>query len=316
MSTDVAANGGMRGGDRQNVTPLSPFGAEITEIDARVADEAQLLGVRDALLRYSVIVVRGQRLTPDDQVAFMARLYTLAPPSKLRAFGLDGNSYISIISNIVEDGRPIGLSDAGLLWHTDTCFRSNPELFVSLYAIQLPVRDAVTLGDTVFLSTAAAYDALADDERRRLDGLEIVQSYAFHLDKMRRLGLLTRPPLSEEQRAEVPDARHPLVRVHPITGRRFLYVNESFSARILGMPEWESDQLISRLCLHVSRPEFQFTHNWRQDDFVIWDNSVTQHRATFDYGDMPRRLHRCSTSGPIPVGVTGVARTVLPIDDL
>jgi taurine dioxygenase len=288
------------------VTPLAPLiGAEVSGVDVRTLDERQLVAVRDAVLRYSAVVVRDQALTPDEQLAFTDRLHPLRPAAKLNTFCPPGYPQITVVSNIVEDGQPVGLADAGLLWHTDTCFQLHPELFVSLYALELPERDGVTLGDTVYVSTAAAYDALADDMKRRLVGLEVVQSYTFHLEKMHRLGLLKRPPVTRVQEDEIRDVQHPLVRVHPVTGRRILYVNESFSARVVGMPEEESDALLDELLAHITRPEFSFTQRWRGGDLVVWDNAATQHRATFDYGDIPRRLHRCATTGPQPTGTFG-----------
>jgi taurine dioxygenase len=291
------------GGANIEVAPMAPLsGAQITGADVRRIDERGLQAIRDAVLRYSVVVLRDQVITPEEQLSFMSRLYPLRPPGKLKnTFTLRDYPQITVVSNIVENGQPIGIADAGLLQHSDTCFQRNPELFVSLYAVQLPVRDGVTLGDTVFISTAAAYDALPDDEKRRVDRLEVVQSYGFHLDKMQRLGLLTRRN-TQEQRQVMGDVQQPLVRVHSITGRRCLYVNESFSARVVGMSPRDSEDLLEYLFAHLRRPEFSFTQHWRTRDFVVWDNSATQHLATFDYGDIPRRLHRCSTFGPVPEG--------------
>jgi taurine dioxygenase len=290
------------------VVPLAPLiGAEVSGVDVRALDERHLLAVRDAVLRYSAVVVRGQALEPEEQLAFMHRLYPLREAGRLNVFALDGYPQITVVSNIVEDGRPVGLSDAGLLWHTDTCFQPHPELFVSLYALELPEQDGRILGDTVFVSTAAAYDALPDSMKDRLDGLEVVQSYAFHLEKMRRLGLLTRPPVTSDQHEEIQDVCHPLVRVHPVTGRRIMYVNESFSARVVGLSPAESDAVLDELLEHLQRPEFSFTQRWRPGDLVVWDNAATQHRATFDYGDIRRRLHRASTTGPVPTGAFGTA---------
>ena len=289
-----------------DIVPLAPLiGAEVSGVDVRALDERHLLVVRDAVLRYSAVVVRDQTLEPDDQLTFMQRLYPLRPPGRLNVFALAGHPEITVVSNIVEGGRPVGLSDAGLLWHTDTCFQLHPELFVSLYALELPERDGRVLGDTVFVSTAAAYDALPEGVKQRLDGLEVVQSYGFHLEKMQERELLTRPPVTSDQQLEIQDVRHPLVRVHPVTGRRILYVNESFSAGVVGLSRAESDELLDRLLEHLVRPEFSFTQRWRPGDLVVWDNAATQHRATFDYGDIRRRLHRAGTTGPVPTGVFG-----------
>jgi taurine dioxygenase len=284
-----------------SVTPFAnAFGAKISDADVRTLDERGLEFVRDALLRYSVIVISGQTLEPADQLEFLDRIYPVRRSGhavgKINPYALPDHPEVLIISNIKNpDGTPIGMTDAGLLWHTDTCFEAFPELFVSLYALIVPEDDdGQALGNTVFRSTTAAYDALPDTERRRLDGLRIVQSYAAHLERMRAKGILTRTPVAR------PDIVHPLIRTHAITGRKGIYVNESFSSHVEGMDRAESDELLEMLYAQVARPEFSLTHTWAKGDFVIWDNSVTQHKATFDYGDRPRRMHRASTTGPAP----------------
>jgi taurine dioxygenase len=283
------------------VTPLAPaLGAEVVGVDVARASERDVIAVRDAVLRHAVVVLRDQSRRPEDQLAFTERLWPLRPSTSLNQMAPPGFPQMTVISNIVEDGRPVGLSDAGLLWHTDTCFTSAPELFVSLSAKVIPTRPGASLGDTIWISTAAAYEALSSEQQRRLAGLRAVQSYPFHLEKMARLGLLTRGPTTDEQRAQFPVVDHPVVRTHPITGRKLLYVNESFSAAILGMDADAGQALLEELWAHLLRPELAFRHRWRTGDLVIWDNAATQHHATFDYGDAPRLLHRLGTGGPVP----------------
>src|SRR3974377_1158546 len=123
-------------GTEIEVVPLAPsIGAEVSGVDVRTLDERHLVAVRDAVLRYAAVVIRGQTVGPDEQLAFMDRLYPLRPAGRLNVFALPGYPQITVVSNIVEHGRPVGLSDAGLLWHTDTCFQTHPELFVSLYEL-------------------------------------------------------------------------------------------------------------------------------------------------------------------------------------
>jgi taurine dioxygenase len=283
------------------VTPAdAALGAEISGVDISGGlSERELLQIRDALLRHSVVVLRDQELSPDDQVAFMDRLYGMRASLLLKSpFAVPGRPEVQIISNITENGRPIGINDAGVLWHTDTCFFPQPEMFVSLYALEIPYRDGMALGDTQWTSVIAAYDALADDIKRELSGRRVNQSFAYSIDKMRRLGILRRTATSEgvSNVAQL----HPAVRTHPITGRRLLYVTESFSERIEGLPSDRSSALLEELWAHLIQPRFRFRHSWKKGDFVIWDNCATQHLATFDYADIPRRLHRCGTDGPIP----------------
>lgn len=289
------------------ITPSQDvLGAEITGVDVAAGiDEPTLMTVRDAVLRHSVVVLRDQHLSPAEQLAFTNRLAEVRPAPRpadgAHATIVPDHPELIVISNIVEDGRPIGISDAGLLWHSDTCFQTNPELFVTLYALEIPVRDGVALGNTRYASMPAAYDALDDATRKRIDKLRVVQSYIYHMEKLERLGILTRPRLTEEQRRNTVEVSHPLVRTHPITGRKLLYLNEAFSDRIEGMPYDESRKLLDELLAHITHEDFITLHRWRAGDLLIWDNCATQHLATFDYGTIPRRLHRCGTAGPVPV---------------
>jgi taurine dioxygenase len=280
---------------------------EIEGIDiAAGLHEAGLQAVRDALLRHSVVVVRDQYLSPVQQLDFTDRLHPVErnpvrPAGGNHAPSPDGVPEIVIMSNIVENGRPVGLSDAGVMWHTDMHGQARPELFGSLSAVTIPVdKDGVALGDTRFTRTTDAYDALDGATKARLAGLKAVQSYAFYIDELQRRGALSRPPLTPEQCAAVVEAHHPLVRTHPITGRKLIYVAESYTDRIDDLDPEEGAGLIAMLCDHLVKDEFQLVHRWREGDLLLWDNCATQHKATFDYGDMPRRLHRCGTTGPVP----------------
>ena len=284
------------------VTPADAvLGAEIEGVTAGPAmTERELLHIRDALLRHSVVVVRGQDLTPDDQIAFMDRLYGIHPPFSptVPPFAVPGKPQIQIVSNIVEDGKNIGISDAGLLWHSDTSSFPTPELFVSLFALEIPLRDGVALGDTLWTGAIAAYEALPDAIKAELAGRRVSQSFAFHIEKMRAHRILTRG--KEAQTTPNISHLHPVVRTHPITGRKLLYVNESYSEWIEGLAPERSQQLLEELWAHLRQPRFLFRHRWCKGDFVIWDNCATQHLATFDYGSIPRRLHRCGSDGPVP----------------
>jgi taurine dioxygenase len=289
-------------GDGITVTPSgAALGAYVSGVDAGPKlGERGLIWVRDALLRHSVVILRDQTLTPDDQFAFMDRLYGMRPPLGMATpFAVAGHPEMQIISNIRQDGMPIGIDDAGLMWHTDTCSFPKPELFVSLYALEIPQReDGVALGDTHWTSTIAAYDALPKAIRQELAGKRVRQNYGFHIEQMRIRGILTRG--KDIQTTDNMWHLHPAVRTHPITGRKILYVNESYSERIEGMEPGRSRALLSQLWDHVTQERFRFTHSWRKGDFVIWDNSATQHLATFDYGSQPRLLHRCGSDGPVP----------------
>ena len=180
----------------------------------------------------------------------------------------------------------------------------------ALYSIEVPERGGRIYGDTGFASTTAAYDALPEDMKRRVAGLKNMHSYRYYRTKNRaaqaeesaRGGrVVQEPELSEEQLASVPDVEAPLVRTHPVTGRKGLFVNEAHTSHIPGLPREESDALLSELYRHITRPEFQYVHQWRPGDLLMWDNVAVQHKATFDY-DLPMRrlMHRTTVRGTGP----------------
>ncbi|WP_188973267.1 TauD/TfdA dioxygenase family protein [Neoroseomonas lacus] len=286
------------------LTPLAAaLGAELRGLDlgSGVTSEAATT-VLEALHRYGVVVVRDQRLTPQEQLDFMERLGPVKKSSYSRAnsFCVPGYPDMMVISNIVEDGRNIGLMDAGAMWHADGTHMAHPDMYTALYALEVPQRAGESLGDTLFTSTAEAYDALPDALKKRVAGRSAIHSFAHHIEKKRRLGDLRRPPLTDAQKAELPDVEHPIVAVHPVTGRKNLFVTEGHTARIAGLPPAESDELLEELWAHIRRPEFIYRHSWRVGDLLIWDNRATQHLAIFDYGDLPRKMHRVETLGPVP----------------
>jgi taurine dioxygenase len=155
------------------------------------------------------------------------------------------------------------------------------------------------LGDTLFASATAAYNALADATKQKIAGLKAVQSYkkGYYRDRNGSV----RKPLTPEQEAKTPDVEHPIVRTHPITGKKCLFVNDGYTARIAGMPGAGGDALLNELIEHSTRPEFVYCHAWREGDFLLWDNCLVQHLATHDY-QLPRRRHmeRTTLTGTAP----------------
>ena len=200
-----------------------------------------------------------------------------------------------MVSNILKDGKLIGSNDAGLFWHTDGNCLPNPYVASVPRALEAPEQDGRTLGDTLFASVSAAYDALPGAMKKRLDGLEAVHSLVKHHEKVLQSGRKTRKDMHALRAAakQETESVHPVVRVHPVTRRKCLYVSDGFTVRILGLPEDESRDLLAELTAHCVKPEFQYRHNWRVHDLVIWDDCSTQHKATFDYALPQRRLmHR------------------------
>jgi alpha-ketoglutarate-dependent taurine dioxygenase len=265
------------------------LGARIEGIDLRNAlDGATFAAVRNAFYKYEVVYFRGSELSDEDHIRFSERF------GELRKLKLDQlhakHPEIFIVSNIVEEGKHIGAYDAGLFWHTDGAYLKNPHAISALRALEVPVQDGRVLGDTVFASMSAAYDALSASMKKQLEGLQALQSIIHRHQKTLQSGR------KKEYNAAVkadPEAVHPVVRVHPITKRKCLYVSEGYTVNILGLPEDESQDLIATLTSHIAKPEFHYRHNWRDNDLVMWDDCSTQHKATFDYAlPLRRRMHR------------------------
>jgi taurine dioxygenase len=282
---------------KREVVPTGrSLGAEVKGVDVALGvTEEDMACVRDALHRYGVIVLRNQRITPRQQVDFAGRLGKLRV-SFMRDLSVEGQPELTVVSNIKHDGKPIGLMDAGALWHSDGSYLPQPDMYTVLHSLQIPKQDGRPLGDTLFLSASAAYDQLPDSLRHRVDGLRAVHSLSHHLE-MKQAGGFNVPPVKDAK----PDVEHPAVRAHPVSGRKCLFVTEGHTKCIVGMPREESDALLKELCAHLKRPDNVYAHKWQEDDLLVWDNCGTQHLAITDYGDMPRRLHRAGIEGPVPV---------------
>jgi taurine dioxygenase len=279
------------------------LGAEICGIDAAMPlSDFDLALIRQALHKHKVVVLRDQLLRPAQQVAFCARFGSLEE-HVLAQFLVPGHRELVRVSNVLDEaGKPIGLVDAGRLWHSDGAFLEKPNLYSMLYAIEIP-HDAASkaLGQTWFVDTARAYETLPAATRGRITGLKALNSLeavyaAMHKEK----AALNRPPLTEAQRRGVV---HPVVRVHPHSGQLCLYVSRAATVRILGLDEAESRQLIDELADWCVRDEMQYHHCWREGDLLLWDNCGGQHLAIGDYALPQRRLmHRATVAGVEPVG--------------
>lgn len=277
------------------------FGAEITGVDlSRDLDDATFRGIVDLWHQYEVVFFRDQKLTPEQHVRFSRRFGELELHVR-KDCCRPGYPEIFVVSNVLVDGKPIGSRDAGLFWHSDLCYMAEPSRGSLFYALEVP-HDAGgnPLGDTKFASAVAAYAALPEATKQRIAGRKAVQSYAKGYYRERNAG--PRPPLTPDQRRRTPDVEHPIVRTHPHTGRKCLFVNEGYSASITGMDPAEGDTLLAELIAHATRPEFVYRHRWRVGDFLLWDNCSVQHQAVSDYR-LPQRRHmeRTTLCGTAPV---------------
>jgi len=279
-------------------------GAEIVGVDlASALDERIFSEIERVYNSNPVVVVRNQNLTPAQQVAFGRRFGELEI-HVLKHYLLRGHPEILVISNIRDDrGDLIGLADGGrvCLWHTDMSYLASPPRGSMLHALEVPMHeDGTALGDTLFADTAAAYEALPQTMKTKLQGLKAIHRMTKGYDDEDKASD-QRVAYTEEQRRENPERAHPIVRVHPASGRKCLYINKLCVVGIEGMPQAESDPLLEQLYAHCTRPEFVYQHRWRKGDLVMWDNCVAQHRATMDYALPQRRLmHRTTLAGTAP----------------
>jgi len=284
------------------------LGARITGVDlSQPLDDATFAAVRQAFFDNEVVVLPGQKLTPEQQIAFTRRFGALEHHVRKEA-RLGNHPEIFILSNKLDaGGKAIGAMDAGRFWHSDLSYRTEPSLLSALYAVEIPVKDGRPLGDTHFASSTAAYAALPEDLKQQLAGLKNIHSYrdyrlknyaAQQEDERRGIRTVQEHAPTPEQLASVPDMATPVGRVHPVTGRKGLFVSEGHTAHMHGMPLEEGDALLRRLYDHITRPEFVYTHHWAPSDLLMWDNIAVQHKATFDYDPLPRLLYRTTVRGP------------------
>ncbi|WP_088348475.1 MULTISPECIES: TauD/TfdA family dioxygenase [Rhodomicrobium] len=277
----------------------APLGAEILGLDlSEVPHEAELGHIRQALAERGVLVFRDQsRLTPEEHIAF-SRTFGPLQIHIQHHFHHPQHPEILVVSNVVENGKPIGLADAGRYWHSDLSYVAEPSLGSLLHAQELPDEG----GDTLFANQVAAYESLPAELRERIDGLQAVHSYEARNRAQQAVSGDKRPGLTEAQRASVPPVTHPVVRVHPESGRKALFVNEGFTTHIVGLPEDESRALLEELFTVSVAERFIYRHRWQPHDLVFWDNRQTVHLATPFPQHYRRKLYRTTVQGDVPAG--------------
>ena len=271
------------------------LGARIEGLDlAKPLEEREVESIIQALGRYGVVSFPRQRLTAREHRDFAARFGELEINVASGAYQEPGIPEVMILSNIVKDGRPIGLADAGQDWHTDMSYSRTIAFANVLYALQVPRRNGKVLGATEFSSMHAAFDGLPENLKKRLDGMTVLHDFNKFWDKMRNEKGSKRPPLTEAQKKAKPPVSHPIFLTHPITGRKVLYANPGYSMRINELPEKESDDILNFLFEHQLKPEYRYRHEWAEGDLLMWENFGTIHNAIADYGpDEHRLVKRC-----------------------
>lgn len=248
-----------------------------------------------ALADHGVVCFPDQRWSAAQQVAF-SRAFGELEVHVSGVFQEPGHPEMMILSNIVRDGKPVGLADAGQDWHTDMSFSKMIAFVNVLYALQVPHRGGLPLGATLFANMAEAYDMLPEEVKRRIEGRSATHDFEKFWEMMRSRGgtASSRVPLTDVQRRQKPPVSHPMVMLHPISGRKSLYADPGYTVRIDDMPEAESEELLQFLFQHQIQPRFQYAHRWSEGDVLVWDNLWTLHNAEADYrADEPRLIKRC-----------------------
>jgi len=274
--------------------PIHPsFGAEVVGVDlSRDLDDATVAAVLDAWTRHSILLFRDVRMTPAQHVAFTRRFGPLHVMEPLE-FNLPGHPEVFVVSNVEEDGKPVGLKRAGWGWHSDGEDKAVPNAGSFLYALEVPPAG----GDTLFADTYGAFAALPADVLRTIGGRRAcfsrVRLHHVHYPHMK--------PLTDEQKAQRPDVWHPIARRHPRSGWTALYIGR-WACEVEGLPEDEGRELIRYLQELATRPEFVYRHRWQVGDAMLWDNRCAQHCATeFDDVAHRRRMHRTTLEGEPPL---------------
>nr|WP_198982031.1 TauD/TfdA family dioxygenase [Herbaspirillum sp. ASV7] len=272
-----------------------PLGAEIIGLDLnQEVSDAELARIRSAFVAHGVVVFRDQRITPEQHIAFSRRFGPLQVHVQNR-FHLAGYPELLVVSNVIEDGKPIGLVDAGADWHSDLSYLPRPSMGALLHSQELPAE----LGDTLYANTANAWDTLPAALKTLLADKRAVHSYVYRNERLRKLAPW-RPALTQKQIDEVPPVEHPVVITHPESGRKILFVSEGFTSHIVGIPRDESDALLKELHQHITRPDNVYTHKWQPHDMVFWDNRSTQHYAAITPPHLRRTLYRATVEGDVP----------------
>lgn len=242
-----------------------------------------------------LLVLRDQQLTPEDHIAFSRRFGELDPleGQTVAPYMLPGYPEIYRVSNKVKDGVKQGRQRAGTYWHSDNSHKERAAKASLLYGIEIPPYG----GDTLFAGMTAAYDALSPAMQAMLDGLRCVHDF-----EKAKTGSFKNETVTESHLRTTPPISHPLVRTHPETGRKCLFLNAGVITHIEGMTVEESQPLLDFLYAHCTRPEFVYRHRWQQRDLLVWDNRCAMHYAVADYdGVGDRYMHRTTVFGDRPV---------------
>ena len=285
---------------RLTVKPLSPaLGAEVRGIDMRrPLDDETKQELLDAWMRHLVLVFPGQHITDEEHVAFTRYL---GEPEIFHQKIIKSKSVREIfrVSNVDDEGRLMPADNPTVKqlslaqsWHTDSSYKTTPCIGALLHGIEV----SRSGGETQFTNLYKVYEALPAETKQRIEGRKARHNFG-HMHTLQP----SLKPLTEAERAAMPPVWHPLVRVHPVTGRKSLYISPIYNDEVEGLPTEEGQRLIAELAEFAGRPEFVYSHQWETDDVVMWDNRCTLHQVTaFDPAER-RMMHRTTIVGTEPV---------------
>jgi len=270
------------------------LGAQVQNVDLKAVSDPDFDEIHRAWLGHLVILFRGQQLAVEDLIAFSRRFGDLdwAPVQETGRRFVEGHPELYVVSNVIENGVPIGSLGAGeAVWHTDMSYLENPPKASMLYALETPPSG----GDTHFCNMYRAYESLPDALKQRASGLAVKHDATYNSGGYVRQGLAaTDDPTSS------PGTVHPLVRTHPETGRRALYLGRRRNAYISGLPLAESEALLDELWSYATRDEITWHNEWQPGDVVLWDNRCTMHRRDSFDPNSRRILYRTQIKSAQP----------------
>ena len=280
-STQVAWE---QGAAPARIRQLGPYiGAEVRGLDLAHLDANGVATVREALARHAVLMFPEQELTPDDLLAFAHHFGEIEHERFIPK--LDDHPGVHVLRGISRTK----LTTQNLIWHVDHSYKQHPLMMAALYALDVPPAG----GDTLFASMTAAYDGLSERMKSYLEGLTAVHDVMTY-------GLRSGLFNTADARAAIsrmpPPTEHPLVCAHPASGRKMLFVNESWTTSIVGLDPGESRAILDYLFAHATRPEYQLRVHWTKGSVCLWDNCAVQHRGIPDYDGL-RLMHRIAVTG-------------------